>query len=304
MMDLVPFHIYTQDGIKQIGSFFYGSIKEGTENYEGNKHVVQVEIEILKKYQRQGIATNLLKIVYDFCIENDKKLVLGGTEEEGTRKFFNSIGAQEALTGVENRLYFTDVNWEMVESWYNEGFERATGVKLEYYTRMPDELLDKFLSFYTETMNQAPRQDLDINDIIFTKEMLRKEEEDAAKIGRIRIRILAIEENGDISGFTEIVYLPENKTETKVGLTSVKKEYRGKGLGKLVKAAMLLKLKNEYPDVEYSSTDNATDNAPMLDINKRLGFKVHKENVAAQITTEALGEYLKNKGILNVGHYS
>ena len=304
MMDLVPFHIYTQDGIKQIGSFFYGSIKEGTENYEGNKHVVQVEIEILKKYQRQGIATNLLKIVYDFCIENDKKLVLGGTEEEGTRKFFNVIGAQEALTGVENRLYFTDVNWEMVESWYNEGFERATGVKLEYYTRMPDELLDKFLSFYTETMNQAPRQDLDINDIIFTKEMLRKEEEDAAKIGRIRIRILAIEENGDISGFTEIVYLPENKTETKVGLTSVKKEYRGKGLGKLVKAAMLLKLKNEYPDVEYSSTDNATDNAPMLDINKRLGFKVHKENVAAQITTEALGEYLKNKGILNVGHYS
>ncbi|MHA2276989.1 MAG: GNAT family N-acetyltransferase, partial [Candidatus Kariarchaeaceae archaeon] len=177
---------------------------------------------------------------------------------------------------------------------------RISGIKLQHYTRIPEEITDKFLSFFTETVNQTPRQDLDLNDFVYTKEMLRKEEEDAERIGRVKIRLLAIEENDDISGFTEIVYLPETKVRATQGLTSVKKEYRERGLGKMVKAAMLLKIKNEFPEVEYVMTDNATDNAPMLAINQKLGFKFHKETVAAQITPEKLGDYLRTKGLLSI----
>ncbi|MHA2365813.1 MAG: GNAT family N-acetyltransferase, partial [Candidatus Hodarchaeales archaeon] len=75
-------------------------------------------------------------------------------------------------------------------------------------------------------------------------------------------------------------------------LTGVKQEYRGRGLGKWLKSALLLRIRNEFPKVNIVTTGNATSNAPMLSINERLGFKKYKESVNAQITTEQLKKYL------------
>ncbi|NHJ26401.1 MAG: N-acetyltransferase, partial [Candidatus Lokiarchaeota archaeon] len=64
------------------------------------------------------------------------------------------------------------------------------------------------------------------------------------------------------------------------------------GIGKWLKASMLLKIREEYPQVKIVTTGNANSNAPMLSINNRLGFKVHKESINAQITIEQLAEFL------------
>ncbi|MBA7549189.1 hypothetical protein ES705_41665 [subsurface metagenome] len=55
---------------------------------------------------------------------------------------------------------------------------------------------------------------------------------------------------------------------------------------------MLLKMREEFPQVNVVTTGNATTNAPMLSINDRLGFEVHKEGISAQMSLEKLGEYL------------
>ncbi|MHA1480977.1 MAG: GNAT family N-acetyltransferase, partial [Candidatus Thorarchaeota archaeon] len=78
-------------------------------------------------------------------------------------------------------------------------------------------------------------------------------------------------------------------------LTGVDQNYRGQGKGKWVKAAMLLKVREKFPDIETISTANASSNAPMLAINERLGFKLNKEIFNVQIDTEKLGEYLAKK---------
>ena len=59
-------------------------------------------------------------------------------------------------------------------------------------------------------------------------------------------------------------------------LTGVRQAYKGRGLGKMLKAEMLLYIRREYPDVKYISTGNADSNAPMLSINQRLGFKKYR----------------------------
>ena len=61
---------------------------------------------------------------------------------------------------------------------------------------------------------------------------------------------------------------------------------------KWLKAAMLLHIRNTFPKVTIVTTDNATSNAPMLSINERLGFAVHKESVTTQISTKDLGLYV------------
>jgi RimJ/RimL family protein N-acetyltransferase len=56
--------------------------------------------------------------------------------------------------------------------------------------------------------------------------------------------------------------------------TATDPEHRGRGLAKWAKAAMLLQLKNERPEVLCVRTSNAFSNEAMLAINTVLGFDV------------------------------
>ena len=72
-------------------------------------------------------------------------------------------------------------------------------------------------------------------------------------------------------------------------------KYRGRKLGKWVKASLLKFIKDKFPDSEAIVTGNAESNDAMLYINKKLGFKKHKENVIAQITLPDLQNYLNKR---------
>lgn len=53
---------------------------------------------------------------------------------------------------------------------------------------------------------------------------------------------------------------------------AVHPDHRGQGLGKWLKAAVLLDLPGEFPGVQRVRTGNADSNAAMLGINRALGF--------------------------------
>ena len=55
---------------------------------------------------------------------------------------------------------------------------------------------------------------------------------------------------------------------------------------------MLLYIKDNYPDIQYILTGNANSNTSMLEINKKIGFKVQKEFVDAQVSIDNLYVYL------------
>lgn len=82
------------------------------------------------------------------------------------------------------------------------------------------------------------------------------------------------------SGLTEILYDPDRSFVVFQKLTGVKQEYRGRQLGKLLKAKMFLNLKYNYPEVKYISTSNAKSNIHMLRINREMGFETYAEGHA------------------------
>jgi len=51
---------------------------------------------------------------------------------------------------------------------------------------------------------------------------------------------------------------------------------------------MLLHLHELYPDARWITTDNANSNAPMLKINRAMGFKPYRGSVEYQMTREQL----------------
>ena len=94
---------------------------------------------------------------------------------------------------------------------------------------------------------------------------------------------------------TEIRYNRNDRPErVEQGLTGILKEFRGKGLGKWLKAQMILYVKENYSEVTYITTGNAEHNAPMMSINNRLGFKMaYEEKSYKFIIKETLSKLQK-----------
>ena len=93
--------------------------------------------------------------------------------------------------------------------------------------------------------------------------------------GQLRVVVAVHEATGDVTALTEVVVGPSPRASQED--TAVVPAHRGRGLGLWVKADMLLRLRAERPTVTEILTGNATDNAYMLAINERLGFRPYRD---------------------------
>lgn len=281
-----------------IGWLYFSVFRQDAPSYEANKHFAWVDLAVLAPYRRRGIGGKLLAKVADLAKERNRSLIIFGSDEDDGKGFIKAIDAQVAQRTRESRLHLDQVDWQMVENWVEEGPTRSPESALQWFTnRIEDDIIEDFCRVLTEVINQAPRDELDIGDEIVTPETRRKWEARIADVGGTRLTAITREADGAISGLTEMGYFPDEETIIRQFMTGVKDAYRGRGLGKWLKAAMLLRVREEFPQVKVVGTGNATSNAAMLSINERLGFKPHKEGIMAQITLESLERYLSRKGL-------
>lgn len=280
-----------------IGWFEFEIFKEDSPSYKGNEHLARVAMALLPQYRRQGIGRVLLAKAVELAKEHGKSSLVEFSAEADGKAFARALGAKIALESLENRLPLDQVDWGMVEAWAEEGPDRSPETTLTWHrNRIEDTILEDYCRFYTEVANQAPIGDLDFEGMVFDPETFRDREARNADIGGTWITAVTTEADGDISGMTEMTHQPDRKTFIQQGLTGVKEKYRGRGLGKWLKAAMLLRVRKEFPQVKVISTGNATMNEAMLSINRRLGFRRHKEVEAFQISLETVEQYLENRG--------
>ncbi len=278
----------------QIGIVRVSVMKETSPSYEENKHFCFVyNVALLTPYRGKGIAQQLLPVVLEFAKKYKRRLIIAQTSEDHGKRFIRKLKAEEALSGVENRLDLTKLDWDMLEEWVKEGPVRSPESKIEFFQDCPDDILEEYCKIYSEVENQAPRENLDIGDFVLTPELRRKHEKFQKDLDVTWLTYITREPNGDISGLTEVLYRPSKDPLITQNLTGVSDKYRGSGKGKWLKAIMLQKVRKRFPTVTTVVTGNATTNAPMISINERLGFKVHKESIVAQMKTKDLEKYLK-----------
>ena len=103
-------------------------------------------------------------------------------------------------------------------------------------------------------------------ELITTPESRRIEESYLKKKGIDWYTLITREQDGRISGLTDIMYNPEEPHRVNQYFTGVLARYRRRGLAKRL-------IRNRFPDVEYVTTSTARTNRPMRSINKELGFQ-------------------------------
>ncbi|PWI46653.1 hypothetical protein CEE45_15775 [Candidatus Heimdallarchaeota archaeon B3_Heim] len=259
--------------------------------YDTNKHIAECNTIILKEHRRNGLGTKLLQNHVNLAKKHNRTLIQSGTTEESGHNFLKKFGGKEAIQGSENRLQMKEVEWSLMKQWIDDGPKRAKGVTLERFVDVSESDIEEYCIIYTETMNQQPFGELE-GRARQTPESRRLSEERIRKREGKWTTLISREKDGPISGLTEIIFFPDKPTMLYQDLTGVKEEYRGRGLGKWLKASMLYWISSEYPEVKTIITGNATENAPMLSINERMGFKEYKSGTEYKVQVEELEKLL------------
>ncbi|WP_426736955.1 N-acetyltransferase family protein [Plantibacter sp. 2H11-2] len=145
---------------------------------------------------------------------------------------------------------------------------------VHWVDRTPDELLGSLATAREHMATDIPAADLELDPEVWTPERVRAREAQLAASGDHAIVVAAVHrDSGTVAGYSELV-LGEGKEHAEQWDTLVLAYHRGHGLGLWMKAANLLALADQAPERSRIYTWNADENAHMLAINDRLGFRI------------------------------
>jgi mycothiol synthase len=264
---------------------------------EENKHLAQFELTVLPEYRRQGLGRQMLGLIAEAIQQEDRRLLMTNTVDRvpGGEAFMNRLGAKKGLEAHTNQLRLTDLDRDRIAEWITRGQQNLAEFELGLWDgAYPEEVLPEVAELI-EVSNQQPLGDLEIEDMHMTPEQIRQAETNIFARGNQRWTFYVIDRaTGKFAGYTETVWNPNRPEVLRQDMTGVFPQYRNKGLGRWLKAAMLDKVLKERPEVKYVRTGNADSNAAMLKINNELGFKPYMADTLWQVELQKVLDYLQS----------
>jgi GNAT superfamily N-acetyltransferase len=278
-----------------LGWFHGSAVTPKNPEYETNKHLLWADGYVRPDERRKGIGSRGLSVIADLMDRVGATVVGFSARQDSGHSFLGWLPAEQKLTDIESRLHLPEVDWEMVERWVEEGAKRSPQTRVEIYDDgIPVEMWADYSAQRSALLNTIPFESLEIGDIVITPERIREWYERMALTGEVAHELLAREQDGVISAMTDVSWAPYRPTHIEQQFTGVLPSARGRGLGKWIKAAMLLHVRKLHADAEWIITENAQSNDPMLNINRRLGFRETRRSTEYQMGRDQLEKRIRS----------
>lgn len=226
---------------------------------------VEVNINVDHEWRNQGIGSWILDEIEGFAQKNHAKAFQTSIQDvkEKELEWAKKKGFNMATHTFESRLDISSIEWSQYDSIF-KGLE-LSGIRFttfaEYFQGADSDSNNRFWDFWWElvsdvpSMEGKPRPDNDSMNKL-TKDFDKRGFILAVEDGRLVAMSMIIKETD------EVCYN---------SMTGVSRDDRGKGLAQAVKIkAIEYALRN---NVKYIRTHNNSKNAPMLSVNKKLGYK-------------------------------
>ncbi len=251
-----------------------------------NSHVLWGDVQVLATYRRLGLGSELFGKVIEVAEAAGRRLITGTTDSAipAGAAFAERFGASVGLVEVTSELFVADVKRGLLNAWI-QAAPRDEFQLLIWRGPCPEEFVEAFAALQ-ELMNFAPSGDLELEYERVTAEDIRESEAYEAARGVERWTLVAQQlSSGDLAGFTEVDWYPDNAELLVQGDTVVDSRFAGQGLGKWLKASMLVLVQRDRPGVLRVRTEAAESNEAMLHINAALGFRHIRRRTEWQVLT-------------------
>jgi GNAT superfamily N-acetyltransferase len=255
-----------------------GVLEVGFSSWD-NQHLGFVEVTVDPEARRQGIGRALLEAGIDRVRAAGKTLVLTGSyHSPAAVALCTSLGFELAITEVKRRQDLLTLDWTALDHDYALARAGARDYDLLRLTGLtPDDLLDDVATM-SAAINDAPIDDLEVEDEVINADRIRKFERGQLERGRRTHRVIARNrETGELAGHTMASVEADHPGFGLQFDTSVVRAHRGHHLGLLLKIEMLRWLGDIEPQLRTLDTWNAATNAHMIAVNELLGYHVVRE---------------------------
>ena len=241
-----------------------------------NLHLGWVDVGVHPKHRRQGYGSQLLAAIEDELRRLGRTTVAGGAwDADAFDAFATHHGYACKATDMNRRQVLAGIDWPELDRRCAEALPHAADYVLERrFGPTPDAELEA-LAQMASSINDAPTDDLDYEDEVFSAGRMRAYEESAAAFGNDLYRVIARHApSGELAGQTVVAVSRDLPGWGAQHDTSVVRTHRGHRLGLLLKADMLRWLRDAEPDLASITTWNAESNDQMIGVNEILGYVV------------------------------
>lgn len=241
-----------------------------------NTHLAWVSVVIHPDHRRNGYGSALVQRMFEEARGAGRTSVaMDGWESEAASAFAARFGLEKRSQAVMRRQHLDEVDTARVQRLYDEAATAAGGYELlRIVGRTPPELVEEMVEL-AAAINDAPTDDLDIEDDVMSVER-HVAYEDAVEARGNRIYRLVARHRGTsaLGGHTVVAVEGERPALAHQHDTAVARAHRGHRLGLLLKAGMVLWLAEAEPRIETVDTWNAESNDHMIAVNEALGYRV------------------------------
>lgn len=241
-----------------------------------NPHAADIEVTVDPSVRRRGIGRLLFDAGVDRAVADGRTLVTAACWEVGPGvAFAKAVGldrASEEVKRVQDLWTLDRAALDMLAEEVAARHRDYEIVPIAFPTS--DDLLERIAEM-TAAINDAPTDDLDIEDEVFTPDRIRAFEQSQEAYGRRVYRLVARHrDSGELAGQTIVLVQPMQPWHAYQGDTSVVRAHRGHRLGLALKLGMLRVLADAEPQLRAIETWNAASNDHMIGVNEALGYRV------------------------------
>jgi GNAT superfamily N-acetyltransferase len=241
-----------------------------------NEHLALTAITVAPRRRREGVGTAVLKAVLPELEARGRKLVEGWELSKGGpgAQWAVAVGMRISKSTIAQTLDIRDVDPVLWDVPAPDGFRVA-----EWVGAAPDELVASYARAL-HVMRDAPAGDSEYRLAEWTAERVREAEARHRERNVVQRVVVAVSEaTGEVVALTQMDLYTDYPEWAVQQDTAVTPAYRGKGLGRWVKAHMLRALLAERPSIGKIYTNVNADNEYMIRVNEQIGFTTSRSTV-------------------------
>jgi GNAT superfamily N-acetyltransferase len=270
--------------VAQEGGRVVGMVRVALPRWD-NTHLSVVRVVVDPRVRRRGLGRGLFEAGVERARAEGRRVVAAWTLERaaGGVEFLKAMGLDVVATEVLRRQDVLAIDWPRLDRYYADALPLAAGYQLlRLPGPVPEELLPRVATM-TEAINDAPFEDLELENEVFSPERIRAFEAAMTAHGSRLYRVVARHrDTGELAGHTLVGVENERPGYGWQGDTSVVRAHRGHRLGLLLKIEMLRWLRQDEPQLRLLDTGNNNTNAHMIRINEQLGYEVIDKIIECQ----------------------